>query len=64
MSSDCPWSNHTVSHFLCTHLIHVTDLIYVVAKSIREVCDNFVRPNSYTLDVDVRDTAWLGGQIV
>ncbi|KAJ9110691.1 hypothetical protein QFC19_001520 [Naganishia cerealis] len=23
-----------------------------IAKSIREVCDNFVRPNSYTLDVD------------
>lgn len=28
-------------------------LLHLVAKSIREVCDNFVRPNSYTLDVDV-----------
>ncbi|KAJ9118636.1 hypothetical protein QFC22_003856 [Naganishia vaughanmartiniae] len=25
---------------------------FTVAKSIREVCDDFVRPNSYTLDVD------------
>lgn len=35
------------------HLSHGVNVIHVVAKSIREVCDNFVRPNSYTLDVDV-----------